>query len=302
MPRETSSAEPTPSPIPHRIVQGETPAATEDPNASDGSNESATSRLEVPSPKLRLHVQDITHRSATTFFRCFPDPEGVLHAALSYIVMYLYASPKSCRSQHICFTPSLPPTRSVTLILRDFSGVAHTTSIDLDVDHKEIHLSLAYIAHSATLKDPIHELVGVLTHEMVHCYQHTCPPGSKSVPSPPSGLIEGIADFVRLKAGLSPPHWHRPLSCADLPDSWDRGYQDTAFFLEWLEDVKVGTGAVGLINDRLLRTGYVGENNDTDASCTASTKSFWRGLFGASVQELWVEYRKYIDGQGGKRD
>lgn len=45
------------------------------------------------------------------------------------------------------------------------------------------------------------EIKGVLVHEMVHTMQFngkgTCP----------GGLIEGIADWVRLRAGLSPPHW-----------------------------------------------------------------------------------------------
>lgn len=36
----------------------------------------------------------------------------------------------------------------------------------------------------------------------------------------PGGLIEGIADFVRLKAGLAPPHWKPgPRS------RWDEGYE-----------------------------------------------------------------------------
>lgn len=36
--------------------------------------------------------------------------------------------------------------RSVTLILRSLDGVAYTTGSDLDEDHKEIHMSLQYIA------------------------------------------------------------------------------------------------------------------------------------------------------------
>jgi hypothetical protein len=43
----------------------------------------------------------------------------------------------------------------------------------------------------------------VLTHELVHCYQWdaegTCP----------GGLIEGVADWVRLNCDLSPPHWKK---------------------------------------------------------------------------------------------
>ena len=39
--------------------------------------------------------------------------------------------------------------RSITLILRPMTGVAHTTSNTLDDAHKEIHLSSQYVAKNA---------------------------------------------------------------------------------------------------------------------------------------------------------
>ncbi|EEP78786.1 conserved hypothetical protein [Uncinocarpus reesii 1704] len=226
----------TPSPVPREIKGQQAPPAL---RAKDNG---VSSQLARPSPKLRLHLQDITHKSTKIFLDSISDPQAVVESALSDIVEYLYTSPEASRKVH--FKPSLPDTRSVTFILRDFSGVAYTTSLDIDSDHKEIHFSLSHIARAAS-GDPRHEIIGVLTHELVHCYQHTTPPDG-SAPYPPSGLVEGIADFVRLKAGLAPPHWSRPRNSTDLPDSWDRGYQHTAFFLEWIEDIWVGIGAVGM--------------------------------------------------------
>jgi hypothetical protein len=73
----------------------------------------------------------------------------------------------------------------------------------LDNDHKEIHFSLSYISSITPASRLTHEITGVLTHELVHCYQWdadgTCP----------GGLIEGVADWVRLNCDLSPPHWKR---------------------------------------------------------------------------------------------
>lgn len=61
-------------------------------------------------------------------------------------------------------------------------GVAHTFG---SASHKEIHFSLDHIRNSeARARD---EILGVLTHEMVHCYQHN---GAGKCPG---GLIEGIA-------------------------------------------------------------------------------------------------------------
>jgi len=156
----------------------------------------------------------------------------------------------------------------VTLVLEEMGGVAYTKGIELDDDHKEIHFSLNYIHQRAEAVKAESELDGVLVHEMVHCWQHnakgTCP----------GGLVEGIADFVRLKAGLSPTHWKRP---AKRGHKWDNGYQITAYFLEWLEE-KEGEGAVRRINAKLRDEKY-------------EEQAFWEKLFGKGVGELWEEYQ-----------
>ena len=73
------------------------------------------------------------------------------------------------------------------LVLRSMRGVAHTTG---DHHNKEIYLSLDYIKESASRSRD--EILGVLVHEVVHCYQYnakgTCP----------GGLIEGIAGMCSL--------------------------------------------------------------------------------------------------------
>lgn len=74
---------------------------------------------------------------------------------------------------------------------------------ELDNDHKEIHFSLGYINGISPTSRLTHEITGVLTHELVHCYQWD------AKGSCPGGLIEGIADWVRLNCDLSPPHWKR---------------------------------------------------------------------------------------------
>lgn len=237
----------------------------------------------VPRPKLRLQFEDLTHAGTRIFLENIPDPHGVINQATSDIVAYIYTSP-TCSPGGNCpvtFEPSLPTTESVTLILREFSGVAYTVGSLAGSQHKEIHFSLTYIAGRTHLEDIAPELIGVITHELVHCYQHTRPHRSPDIPRPPSGLIEGVADFVRLKAGLVPSHWRRPLNSDDLPERWDVGYQQTAFFFEWLENSRVGTGAIGMLNDRLLREGYV--------------DGFWVNLFGVDVLELWMAYGQHLD-------
>ncbi|KKZ65296.1 hypothetical protein EMCG_08812 [[Emmonsia] crescens] len=345
----------TPSSSPAQLTPSSSPIRCNHTNKVvnvDSNDDDTTSRPKTPhsppqpTPKLRLHLQDLTHPATKAFINLISDPNAAINTALDKIVTYLYTSPPECdqtRSKSSSsnahpiyphFSPSIPETRSVTFIIRDISGVAYTTGTDLDPDHKEIHFSLSYISTvSSSFADATRELLGVITHELVHCYQHTRPhPAAEEqekenkkknkkkkkpkkgkpeppIPSPPSGLIEGIADFVRLKAGLVPPHWKRPMSKAERGGGWDQGYQVTAFFLEWIEDVKVGEGAVGMLNDRLLRIGYVGESDgDGDGEKREQEGTvvmrdgedpvqcgFWRGLFGAEVLELWEEYGVYLD-------
>jgi hypothetical protein len=121
------------------------------------------------------------------------------------------------------------------------------------------------------------EILGVLTHEMVHCYQYnafgTCP----------GGLIEGIADWVRLNADLSPPHWKR-----EATGKWDAGYQHTGYFLEYLER-RFGTGTIRRMNEKLRIHRY-------------EEKRFWTELLGRPVEQLWGDYSNAIEKESKKND
>lgn len=169
--------------------------------------------------------------------------------------------------------------RSVTLYLEDMDGVAHTMGSDLDNDHKEIHFSTRHIENNKQrAKD---EIMGVIVHEMVHCFQYN------AKGSCPGGLIEGIAglftylrlliidaqrcaDYVRLKAGLSPPHWKRG------GNRWDEGYQTTGYFLEWAENTYAGF-SVKKLNEAMRDKKY--------------QPDVWRELTGQPVDDLWKVYK-----------
>lgn len=150
-------------------------------------------------------------------------------------------------------------------------GVAYTTGTELDDDHKEIHFSAEYINSDGSKGRKADEILGVLTHEMVHCFQYnakgTCP----------GGLIEGIADWVRLNSGLSPPHWKKEWT----DKKWDAGYQTTAYFLAYIEE-RYGEGTVRRLNEKLRTTKY-------------EEKRFWTELVGIPVEQLWKNYCDAMD-------
>ena len=175
---------------------------------------------------------------------------------------YVSTPPTSARGRAVELTGNRQ--ESITLFVRAMPGVAYTAGSH---KAKQIHLSTTYLTSLpvARLHD---EIVGVVRHEMVHVLQHD---GDGTAPV---GLVEGIADWVRLCDGLGPPHWKRG------GEEWDDGYQNTAYFLEWLCE-RCGEGTVREVN------AYLGEKK--------YGKHMWTELCGATVQELWAEYKACYD-------
>ncbi|KAF2713143.1 BSP-domain-containing protein, partial [Pleomassaria siparia CBS 279.74] len=224
------------------------------PPASEGT-------IPIPhrKPLLRLELRDLSSAGSQAFLRLL-HASYALEDAVNSVLRLLYTG---------LDTDCIPPTRSVTLILRSMDGVAYTTGKDLDDDHKEIHFSTDYISQisDTRLKE---EMKGVIVHEMVHCWQHN---GQGTAPG---GLIEGIADWVRLKAGYAPPHW-RPHGDCD----WDAGYERTGYFLEWLEK-KHGPDIVRRINEGLR-------------GCKYEEGEFWDKCCGSSIGKLWKGYQGTLE-------
>ncbi|XP_059644224.1 uncharacterized protein LOC132285988 [Cornus florida] len=143
----------------------------------------------------------------------------------------------------------------VSLFIETMDGVAYTSN-------NEIHVSANYIqGYSGNVK---REITGVLYHEMTHVWQWN---GNGQTPG---GLIEGIADFVRLKAGYAPSHWVQP----GQGDRWDQGYDVTARFLDYCNSLK--GGFVAELNKK-MRTGY--------------NANYFVQLLGKTVDQLWSDYK-----------
>ncbi|KAI8629503.1 BSP-domain-containing protein [Xylariaceae sp. FL1651] len=261
----SASSLPTATPLPGHSKEG-----GEDNNNDNKNNAtslvtngapSPSSARDFPQPRLRLHLNDVTDAGSAIFLSAV-SPSTLLPSAVSRVQKALYVSPAA---------PGLhmPPTRSVTLIVRPMDGVAYTTGTDLDPEqHKEIHLSSRYVAAIPAARRR-REVEGVVVHELVHCYQHN---GRGHAPG---GLVEGVADWVRLGAGLAPPHWRRG---EETSGKWDAGYQHTAYFLQYLEG-RFGEGTVRRLNEALRTSKY-------------EEKPFWTGILGRPVEQLWEDYKK----------
>ncbi|KAI4747844.1 plant basic secretory protein [Aureobasidium sp. EXF-12298] len=267
----TSSATPyfqTMSPVPPEPTPSQAPpslaTATREPEPT------STKPSDFPKVKLRLELRDLSHKSTDLFLKNFNSAKDFADL-VDVVLKRLYTFPNHddpSTSLPMPSTTKIPGTRSVTLILRDMDGVAYTTGSDIDNDHKEIHLSLSYLNH-VTSEKARNEILGVVCHELVHCVQWNAKGTCNG------GLIEGIADWVRLNAGFVPSHWKK-----EAGERWDTGYQNTGYFLDWIEKTR-GTGSIYVVNQALCHKRY--DNN-----------TFWKELFGQSVDDLWKEYSESL--------
>lgn len=251
------TAAPTASPLPSH-PKGNGAGDIGEERKTTSTESTSTSKKDFDLPKLRLRIDDISHPGAAVFLGAV-NASTCLSDCVREVMRHLYISPETHNTH-------CPPTRSVTLILRDMDGVAYTTGSDLDSDHKEIHFSLRYIAGINPPARRTAEITGVITHELVHCYQWN------ALGSCPGGLIEGVADWVRLCCDLAPPHWRR-----EPGGRWDGGYQHTAYFLAYLVD-RFGPETVRDLNEKLRLVRY-------------EAKPFWTQLVGRPVEQLWDDYK-----------
>jgi len=206
----------------------------------------AQAETNIPLPQFSFDPKGTAPNVITDLF---PDPVPYLGRASAFILAYLESTKD-------------PPVLKVTLKLSKDNGVAVTSG-------GEMTLFIPYFANYSkqhSCDETLHEVLGVILHELVHVYQND---GAHTVPG---GLIEGIADFIRLQASLGPTHWKRTKG-----GKWDAGYERTAYFLDWVERS----------NDHFVRK-----------LNALSKEKFDLGLFpmvtGHNLEELWEAYQQSV--------
>ena len=120
--------------------------------------------------------------------------------------------------------------------------------------------------------DAYFEFVGVLVHEVAHMYQFN---------DGEAGLVEGMADFVRIRAG------HHRMSRRGTGGAWNDAYTTGGFFFSWL------AGPGGLQEDgRVPADPDIGWaiNQQMNRDVGWSQQVFI-DRFGVDVDTLWNEYQ-----------
>ncbi|KAL3724013.1 hypothetical protein ACJRO7_036091 [Eucalyptus globulus] len=115
------------------------------------------------------------------------------------------------------------PYEKVTLIFQYFvnTGIGSYPFAVASTSNNNIHLSSNHIEYH--IGDVCAEFNGILYHESTRVWQWN---GNSMAPI---GLITGIADYVRLKAGWPSPNW--PERGSGSGSRWDEGYAIMAYFI-----------------------------------------------------------------------
>jgi hypothetical protein len=145
-------------------------------------------------PIFSLQIDDLSHPGAFIFTK-YVNALDALQIAVSATYTWLYSfNPIPIKYSHLHCPPlpnSVSSVQKIHLRLSLMDGVARTSGTPTE---KWIEFSLHYIQKVADRVQE--EIVGVLVHEVVHCYQFngngTCP----------GGLIEGIAGSSSLSSSL----------------------------------------------------------------------------------------------------
>jgi hypothetical protein len=187
------------------------------------------------------------------FNKQIPDAERAMQEAQCAVCSILYRDPSEVNA------PS-----SMTFRIYDFDGVAHASGTTIEFSSRHI---VKFTGEQALL-----EYTGVMVHESVHLLQNFGGEG---------GMVEGMADFVRVRAGFYEDGRRRP------GGNWSDPYTTGGFFFSWLS-------GPGILYD----DGY--EPKDLDIGWAINqkmgswNKSLFEERFGKTVETLWDEYQDAI--------
>lgn len=149
------------------------------------------------------------------------------------------------------------PLDSVEVYIVEFDGAEA-----ISWGNNKINVSSIYLqGYPGDLK---WQFTSLFYHEMTHVFQwdgegHT-----------PVGLVEGIADYTKLRANYAQQGFAEP----GQGDQWDEGYDFTARFLEYCDGII--PGFVAKLN-KMMRYDY--------------DVKYFEDLTGKPVDQLWNEYK-----------
>lgn len=226
---------------------------------------------EACTPTFTLELED-TGPNGQLFVDAIPDPEAFVQEIGRTVCKILYRHADEVRDAN-----------HITLLIRDDPAAGWKSG---DVGDITVMVSSNHLATIAAQGDDVaEEIKGILLHEMTHMYQNDDKAPGEGDYVNIGNVIEGIADFVRIRAG-SPPLGAKPAKSG----VWDdQGYWKPAYFLLWI-DVQYPDFLYQL-NLAMKAGDGLSWSPDTIETIT-----------GQSVDALWTEYQSAACCKGTTQD
>jgi len=213
---------------------------------------------EVCGPQIVFQNDD--PGNSGNFDAVIPDVETTMQWAACTVCSIMYRSPDEVPRTH----------DTITFVIDNHDGVAYAGG-------SEIHLSTGHIQNYPNPDSALVEFRGVMVHETAHLYQVN---GGSS----DGALIEGMADFVRVRAG-----YYGPGRCGG-GDSWDGAYTISGCFFSWLAGPCEYHEQHHPQND--LEIGY--RINALMSDGKAAIQQEIETTFGTDIDTLWTQYQDAI--------
>ena len=215
-------------------------------------------------PTVTMQIED-TGATGQVFTNAVPDPEPFVQETGRTVCRILYRNPEEVRDAN-----------HITLIIRYDTQYPGWKSGD--VGDITVLISTYFLAQvQADGRDVATEVKGVLLHEMTHMYQNDDKASGEGSYANLGNVIEGIGDFVRIRAGY-PPNGAMPSKTGQWDD---QGYWKPAYFLLWIDDQN--PEFLYHLNLSMLAGDGVAWSPDSIQTLT-----------GKSVTTWWAEYKTAI--------
>lgn len=209
----------------------------------------------VCKPIINFENQD--PGNSGNFDAVIQDVQAEMQDAICTVCSILYRTPDDLPRMH----------DTVNFIIDNHDGVAYAGG-------NSIHLSTGHIQNYGDPESAYVEFKGVMVHESTHLYQVN---GGNS----DGALIEGVADFVRVRAG-----YYGPGRCGG-GDSWDGAYTISGCFFSWLAGPCEYHDVFQPQND--LDIGY--RINLIINEGKSAVQDEIETTFGTDVSTLWTQYK-----------
>jgi hypothetical protein len=236
------------------VLIKDSPSASDTGSSVDAAGQDAPASSDPAracSPEVTFENRDAAG-SGRLFTQLVPDPQGLMSGVVRDVCRLLYRSPDE-----------VPLTRSVHLIVQDFDGVGSASGGQGEAVVRLSSRHMQLVRDSGG--DLLSEITGILYYHGANIYQHN------AAPSGDDWVIEGVANYVRERAG------YLPLSRRPLGGSYRDGFAHSGFFFVWLDERR--PGFVYALNQSLA-----------PSSSPWSVATFGT-LTGSDIDTLWVEYQ-----------